>query len=43
MRNHSALTDFFLQPFKKKFQAESPVTMPAKGAHEVPDMLLQGF
>ena len=28
---------------QEEVQAESPATMPAKGAHEVPDMLLQGF
>ena len=35
-----ALTNFFLQPFNKKFVAKSPFTMP--GVYEVPDTLLQG-
>ena len=35
-----ALTNFFLQPFNKKFVAKSPFTMP--GVYEVPDTLFQG-
>ena len=36
-----ALTNFFLQPFNKKFVAKSPVTMPR--GHKVPTTLLQGY
>ena len=35
-----ALTNFFLQPFNKKFVAKSPFTMP--GVYGVPDTLFQG-